>query len=77
MKRSIKIKKIYNWLIKGKSFLQICFPKSYEKIGIIIWENLNSDQVKHSDVFSFVICLVGLIFKFSVTEMNSWEFFRC
>ena len=58
MKRSIKIKQIYNWLIKGKYFLQICFPKSSEKIGIIIWENLDSDQGGHSDVFSFVICLM-------------------
>ena len=39
MKRSIKIKKIYNWLIKGKYFLQICFPKSLEKFELL-FENI-------------------------------------
>ena len=37
MKRSIKIKKIYNWLIKGKYFLQIGFQKSYEWL-ILLFE---------------------------------------
>ena len=39
MKRSIKIKKIYNWLIKGKYFFANLFPKILRMIEIIIWEN--------------------------------------
>ena len=40
MKRSIKIKKIYNWLIKETYFLQIFLHKSFLdlRFDIFIWD---------------------------------------
>ena len=57
MKRSIKIKKIYNWLIKGKYFCK-SVSKNLTNDWYYYLKNLYSDLVQNSDVFSFVICLV-------------------